>query len=267
MKNFIKLRSLLDRIPSELYNESSEAEIMEALMDGLDQIPKVLTYEPRIELFEIIDGKIQLPKYIKEINSVRWQSSNPSSECITELETVCGCEVEPSDLNPDICRLPITYQMWLDSRCYRENFTLLKYKGSHSSLISNNCECYKSTCSESFVVTPQKMMYLTINSGWVCIEYDTPVCDEDNEILITDSSKLNEYLISYVITRHWENRQFTKESQSANFFDKYSQRTALLLRQAKGSLDLRQVDINTISNLDGQFKKLIKLPEIMFYVR
>jgi len=268
MKNFIKVRSILDNIPSSLFEEDSEAAFLDRLMDGLKLLPNIVQYEPRIELFEIVDGKVQLPKYIRTINRVDWQCSSPTTECVNELTTLsCACEEEQSDLNPDICRPTLTYQMWLDSKYFKENFKILKYVGIDKSLISNDCECLYTNCNETFVVTPQKTMYLSIDSGFICVNYDSPVCDDKGEILIPDNQIVIEFLVAYAIAKHWENRQFTKESNAINFYEKYNQRQALLLRQARGSVMMSQLDAIDIASLNGQFTKLIKLPEILFYAR
>lgn len=268
MKSFIKLQTVLNRIPKTLFNESSEADFLDWMLDGLKLLPQTIHYEPKIELFEIIDGKVQLPNYVKQISSVSWQETDPSDECIKDLQTTCGCEDEQSDINSRICKPAITYKMWLDSPYYKNNYKVLKYAGTDKSLISNTCDCWKSNCHESFVVTPQKTMYLTLNDGFVCVTYEAPVCDEDGNILIPDTALLHEFLATYAIYKHWEERQFSKEEQAGSFYQEYKNKQALLLRQTKGDHHLRNFNIaNTVDIIGGQYKKLIKIPEILFYAR
>ena len=262
MKSFIPLSQVLDSIPSALFEEESEASFYDRFLDALRLLPDVLIYEPKIELFEIVGGRVQLPKYVKQINSVRWQESNPSEE------DICSISVpEGQDTNPDVCKPMITYQMWLDSPYFKNNYVPLKFVGTDKSLISNSCENLCSGCSESFVVTPQKTMYLSIDSGFICVNYNSPVCDEEGNILIPDNQLLVEYLVAFAISKHWENRMFTKETQAANFYQDYRQKQALLFRQVRGELFLAQTNIRDIVNVNGQFTKLIKLPELLFYAR
>ena len=111
-------------------------------------------------------------------------------------------------------------------------------------------------------------MYLSIDSGYVCIEFDAPVCDENGELLIPDYPILHEYLIAFAICKHWENRQFTKEEQAGNFYERYNQKQALFFRQAKGDIHLRGYNVaNTVEIIGGQYRKLVKLPEILMYAR
>jgi hypothetical protein len=234
--------------------------------DGLRLLPNAITYEPKIEFFEIVDGKVVLPKEVKQINSVMWQCSEPTKDCIDNLLD-CSVQEEPSDINPAICRPSITYKMFLDSPYYNQHFKILKYVGINKSLISPNCPCRQSTCSETFVVTPQKIMHLSLETGYICVNYDTPACDEDGNILIPEDEIVNQFLVTYAISKHWENRQFSKEEQATNFYDKYNQKQALLLRQARGQLLLKAVDFANLMDINGQFTKLIKLPEILFYAR
>ena len=45
MKTFIKLSSLLGRIPKALFKESPEADFLDWMEDGLRLLPRVLQYE------------------------------------------------------------------------------------------------------------------------------------------------------------------------------------------------------------------------------
>jgi len=267
MKNFIKLRSLLSSIPASLFEESPEADFLDWMLDGLKFLPDSVYYEPKIELFEIVDGIVQLPKYVKVINSVHWQCSDPSTECVTDLQTICGCEVESSDTNEAICAPTITYKMWLDSPYFQQNYRLLKDIGTDKSLISSTCPNLYQTCSETFIVTPQKKMYLSLNEGFISVNFDAPICDENGDILIPDIQILHEFLIAYAIHKHWEYRQFTKEEQARTLYQDYLQQQSILLRQARGNIFLRGVNFANLMDINGQYAKLIKLPEIMFYAR
>lgn len=268
MKSFIKLNTVLNKIPRSLFEEDSEANFLDWLLDGLKLLPQVVYYEPKMELFEIIDGRVQLPNYIKQINSVSYQETDPSDECITDLQTTCGCTDEAAYVDGRVCAPAITYKMWLDSPYYNDNYKVLKYAGTDKSLISNSCDCLTSNCHESFVVTPQKTMYLTLDSGFICVTYEAPICDENGDILIPDIPLLHEYLATYAIYKHWENRQFTKEEQAGNFYQEYNQKQAMLLRQTKGDFLLRNFNIaNTLDIIGGQYQKLIKIPEILYYAR
>lgn len=268
MRTFIKLKTLLGKIPKVLFEESPESEFYDSMLDGLNLLPSVVGYEPQMELLEIVDGKVQLPKHVKRINHVSYQETDPTDECISNLQTTCGCTDESSDLNPDICRPAITYKQWLDSPYYKQNYKTLKYIGTDKSMLSNNSACHSSRCSETFVITPTKTMYFSLDCGFICVEYEAPVCDEKGDLLIPDHGILHEFLISFAIYKHWENRQFTKEEQSGNFYQAYSQKQALLLRQAKGDHLLRNFNVANINDiLGGTYKKLIQIPEILFYAR
>jgi len=270
MKSFITLRSLLGRIPKSLFEESQEVDFLDWMMDGLKLLPSTLQYEPKIELFEFTNGKLQLPKYVKQINSVYWQKENPSEDCIKSLEDSCipTVEEEGQDINPAVCKPMITYQMWLDSPYFKTTFTALKYRGTDKSLFSNNCCNLTSSCTEWFSVTHEKMLYISLDCGHLCVNYDSPVCNEVGDILIHDIGILHEFLVAYAIYKHWENRQFVKEEQAGNFYQAYDQKQALLLRQVKGDHLLRNVNIDLVVQINGgNYLNLTKLPEKMFYAR
>lgn len=268
MKNFRSIRSILSNIPKTLFQETNESDFMDYMLDAIQLLPQTIRYEPKIEVFEIVDGKVQLPKYVRQINSVMWQCSDPSKECLDSLLTTCtDTSSEPSDLIPAVCKPMITYKMFLDSPYFKENYKIIKYVGTDKSLISNDCPCKFASCAETFVVTPQKTMYLSIDKGFICVNYDSPVCDENEDILIPDEQILVEYLVAYAISKHWENRQFSKEEQARNFYQDYHQKQAILHKQARGRLMLSAVDFANLMDINGQYTKLIKLPEILFYAR
>jgi len=262
MKSFVKINSLLSRIPKVLFEESQEADFIDWMTDGLQLLPNTIQYESKLGFFEFAEGKLQLPKEVKKINSIKWQCSEPTQECLEELVTE-----DTTDLDLK-CIKPLTYGIWLDSMLYRNHYETLKYAGTDKSLVSYDCECRTTSCTEEFVITPTKMMYLTVDSGYLCINYDAPVCDEDGQFLIPDVAILHEFLVAYAIHKHWENRQFTKEEQAGNFYQQYFQKQALLLRQAKGDHLLRNFNMyNAMEITGGQYKRMIQLPEKLFYAR
>ena len=104
MKSFVKISSLLSRIPKVLFEESPEADFIDWMTDGLQLLPNTIQYEPKLGFFEFAEGKLQLPKDVKKINSIKWQYSDPTPECLEELTT----EEDTTDLDLK-CIKPLTY--------------------------------------------------------------------------------------------------------------------------------------------------------------
>lgn len=259
MITYISLKNILTKIPSALIDESDEIEFLDWFMDALKQLPQVIQYQPKIEIFEIVSGKVILPKYIKQINNIYYQFCEPTkSECLELIP-------EAADLNPNVCKPTITYQMFLDSPFYKNNFTLLKYIGQDKSLLSTNCPNLGCASTETFVITAEKVMYLSLQSGWLCINYDAPVCNEYGELLIPDNQNIIEFLVNYAIFKHWENRKFLKEEQANNFSQEYLQRAEIALRKARGDHFLKNINIQNVADIQSNLGKLISLPQIYLH--
>lgn len=256
MTNYIPITNVLARIPQSLFEDSNESDFIDWFMDGLKELPQVIQYQPKIEMFEIINSKVILPKYVKQINSIYYQLDNITEEETSEL--VC----EPTDLNPDICKPTITYQMFLNSIYYKNKLSLLKYIGQDKSLLCKTCPNLSCAETETFVITPEKIMYLSLKEGWICINYDAPVCAEDGVILIPDNQDLINFLIVYSIAKHWENRKFLKEEQANNFHQEYLQKAEIALRKARGGHFLRNINAENVVDIQSSLQRIIKLPQL-----
>lgn len=254
MTNYIPLTTLLSKVPQSLFEEANEADFIDWMLDGLKELPNVIQYQPRIEMFEIVNSKVILPKYVKTINWIRYQTS----ETTEDLLTLCG---EPEDINPAMCKPTITYRMFLNSD-YFKRMSLLKYIGQDKSLLCSSCPNLHCANTETFIITPQKVMYLSLKEGWLCINFDAPVCSEDGDILIPDNQSLIDFLIAYATAKHWENRKFLKEEQAANFHQEYLQRAEILLRKARGSHFLRNLNVENIVDLESQLLKLVSVSRL-----
>ena len=263
--NYIPLKDILRNIPKALFNDSEEYEFLDWFLDGLKLLPFSIRYQTKVEIFEIVGGKLVLPKYIKKINGIYYQVSKPSDDCY--VDDITEQTPEPADVNPAVCKPMITYQMFLDSQFFTQNFNLLKYVGQDKSLLCDNCPNLRCGSPETFVITPEKIMYLSLQEGWVCVNFETPICNENGDYLIPDNQALIEFLVAFAIYKHWENRQFTKEEQSGNFYNSYLQKAEILLKKAQGDHLLRNINIHTISDIQGLLPRFISLPREMYYAR
>lgn len=242
------LNDILYQIPQPLLNEWGVDNFLLKFQEALYQVPSILTYIDKIELFEITDGKLKLPSYMKKINQVLFLCKEPSNIDLASLE----CE-------------NLTYNIFLNSIYYQNNFIHLKYNGKDKSMLSESCLNQGLSCSEGYVITPEKMLYTTFNQGYLCIHYSTLLCDEEGNIIIPHNQNLIEYLTSYAIAKHWEERMFTKEEQAANFYQMYWQKAELWLRKLRGEVFLSNINPENYNN--SILHVLKKLPTKLIYER
>lgn len=268
MNNFVSLRSLLTTIPKAIFNETDESDILFWFREGLRLLPSITATETKVEIFEIVDGAVQLPKYIKVINSVDYMYKEPTEDCLKSYSECLYTEDEPEDLIPQVCKPQIYYKMFVDSPYYKNNYTLLKYVGSDKSLLCQNCPNLYCDNTNNFVLTREKMLYTNFNCGFICVNYDTEVCDSSGNLMIPDFQEVHNFLQSYAIKRHLEERMFGKEEGISSMYQMYSQKSDIEYNKARGVIMLKQLNPQTIEGINnGWFRRFIKLPSVVVYER
>lgn len=266
--NYIKLESVLRLIPKPLLLHSSKYDFLSWMLDALNFLPSIIRYENKVEILEFSDYKSQLPENLALINTVAYLYKEPCSEDIDSLQTcIEDNENNEETVSPGIdgC-VQLRYSMFLDSPYYRNNFMYLRHAGKKSPIICSDCPNLYATCSEHFTIDKYCTMHLSIKEGFLCIDYESkgdPDC-----ILIPDDQFVQNFLATYAIHKHWEERSAAKEDGAFQYEQLYSQRAEILKRSAKGSIILKNTDHNTISNIvGGMYNKLIKIPEKYVYSR
>lgn len=270
MITYTPLAAALRYIPKPLYSYSTEADFLSWMLDGYRELNLNSRYEGKVQIFEIHDNKIVLPQEIKEINMVTHMFKQPISADINSL-TDCLCNPDlassPEDTNA-VCSYSLSYKLFLDSSYYNNNYTPLRYVGNSSSILCKNCPNKNTPCQQTFTVDSNRVLHTSLCEGFLCIDYDTEVTDEDGNILIPDIQALRQYLSYFAQARHWEERAAIKEQSAPQMFQDYLAKAEIYLRKVRGIDGLRRLDANSISGMqwDG-YQKLIKIPEQYVYSR
>lgn len=267
MRNFVTLRSLLNRLPKAVKEESPTIDFLKWFIEGLRLLPDITATINKIEIVEIVHGKVQLGEYVKGLNEIRYLSEEPTEKCL-ESFAACVQEPEPQDLIPQVCKPGLNYQMFLDSPYYKRNYTLMTFVGEDKSILCKNCPNLYCDSKYTFVVTPEKILYTNLQDGWLCINYDTELCNENGDLMIPDIAQVHEFLIYYALMKHFQNRMFTKEEQTINFYQMYEQKSNVFFLKARGEIIARGINPHTIQQLiSGQLFALIQIPETYVYAR
>lgn len=270
MTNYIPLRNVLRLIPKPLLQQSQEADFLSWMLDAYRDLPSPARTISKVEIFEIIDGKVELPSRIKEINLVTWMKQEPCSDDLNSLQD-CVDNPEPEETwynTESICRYTLNYKMFLDSIYYHNNFMPLKYYGTSDSILCKDCPNKYYTCMYGFSVTPERIMYLDLKDGFICIDYESEILDEDGNYLIVDYPKVQEYLYKYAMYKHWEERAAMKEEGAGQIYVNMLQQAEIARKAARGQILGRNMDPANIQKINGgQYKKLIRVPEVYVYAR
>jgi hypothetical protein len=272
MTNYIPLQHALRQIPKSLFKEAEEVDFLSDMLNALKELPSISRTESKISIFEIIDGKVSLPKELKYINLVSYLSSNPDQNSLNSLlSCIENPEAEETWYNntESICRYAINYKMFLDSAYYNNNFAPLKYVGNSTDIVKKDSpNRFLHSGINTYTVDKSKCLHSSITDGFLAIDYDIDLRNENGDFLIPDYPEVVQYLAKYAIMKHWEDRQNSKEEQANALYQKYQQETEIYFRKAKGEILLRNADLNTIANVvNNSYSNLIKIPEKFIYAR
>jgi len=266
MINFIKLDSVLARLPKPLFKESQKADFLAWFQEALDFIPDAYLSERKIKIFELNEYKVKLPEDIKVINLVTYLTYDPTEEDLTSLSNcISSCEdnesVSTQEDTNNICKYTINYKLFLDSAYYNNNYIPLKYVGNLKGLTGIVAKFYPEIQHKNgFSVDSCRVLHTEFKDGFIAIDYDSSILNED--CLIVDNAKLIDYLQKYAMYKHWQERASAKEEGAFQMAQTIRNETEIALRRAKGSLMLSGLDFEKIQNITfGQFNQLIKLPE------
>lgn len=257
------INSVVARLPKPVLEESSMSDVKGWILDGLRLLPDGVLYAPKIGFFELEDGKMYLPKDVHTVNSVIWQHTDPDESCcnsITEnIEQPCYT-CDPYEVRTQVCKPLIYFSIFLYSNYYNRCFTTLRYAGKDKSLLTGGCPNLSCNNRPSFVITPDKILYTqSFDCGWLCINYNALLCDESGEVMIPDNQTMFEFLISYVMWKHWEERAMLKEENAVQMYDRYKQEKDILYRKARGNYMLRNVEIDLlIEATKGSYARLLQ---------
>lgn len=259
MRNYITLRSVLGHLPGPVKTEGRTIDFLLWFLEALRTLPDVTTTVSKMMIVEIVNGKVELDKSIKLLNEVRYLSCAPTESCFESL-SACVTATTPQDLTPQVCEPTINFKMFLDSPYYKRNYSLMRYVGEDRSLLCKNCPNNMCDSTYTFTVTPEKILYTTLQDGWLCINYDTEVCDDNGDLLIPDVIEIIQYLVSYALMKHFEQRMFLKEEQTFNFFQTYRQQAEIFFKKARSKVMLSGLNPNGIQDLYRPYYNLIQIP-------
>lgn len=271
MTNYTPMESALRLVPKALFEQANRYDFLSWMLDGYRELKLREEYERNVKVLEIVDGKVELPNDIKEINVVSFLYKEPTNEDLYSLKS-CVCDQTETTTNTedtnDVCQYSLSYRMFLNSQYYNNNYVLMQYKGNSSTLLCRNCPNKTSRCQYSFTIDKDKVLYSNVTEGFICIDYDTEVKDENNIPMIPDSQEIKQYLSYYAQYRHWEERASSKEESAHSMADRALQKANLYYNKVKGSRNLRALDANTIANVRADaYNKWIKIPEFYVYSR
>lgn len=271
MIKYVSIKSALRFIPKPLFRQSNELDFMSWMLDAYRELDLPATFENKVQIFEIDNGKLELPQEIKEINLISYLANEPSNNDIYSL-TDCICNPESNANEEDTnnpCQYTLSYKMFLTSSYYKNNYAPLLYVGNRTqSLLCNDCPNLHSSCKNTFTIDKDNILHTNLDKGYLCIDYTTEMVDENGEFLILDLTEVKRYLAYYAEYQHWRERAAVKEQSAGNMAQDALIKAETWLKKCRGILILRGINPHDIANVQGgAFNRLINLPEKYVYSR
>lgn len=270
MTKYVSLKSALRFIPKPLFQQSTELDFLSWMLDAYRELDLPVTLESKVQIFEIVDGKLQIPEEVKTINLISYLHTNPSTTDLNSF-TDCICNAESNANTEDTnnpCQYTLAYKQFIDSPYYKNNYTPLLYKGNNSDLLCSNCPNKYSECQNVFSIDKNRILRTNIDSGYLCIEYDTEMMDCDGDFLIVDITELKRYLAYYAEAQHWRERAAVKEQSAMNMAQDALTKAEIYFKKIRGILLMSGINPQNITSAqyDG-YQKYLKLPEKYVYSR
>jgi hypothetical protein len=269
MINYISIKSALRFIPKPLFSQSTDLDFMSWMLDGYRQLDVPQIYESKVKIVEIVNGSVELPQEIKEINLITYLDKEPTETDIYSL-TDCICNTESNANDADTnnpCQYTLAYKQFLDSAYYKNNYSPLLYKGNSSTLLCSNCPNHYAKCQNVFTIDKNNILHTNINSGFLCLDYDTEM-KNDSDFLILDLTEIKQFLAYYAIAKHWEERASIKEQSADRMAQDALIKAETYLKKARSIVIMRGINPQNITSAqyDG-YQHYLKLPERYVYSR
>lgn len=272
MIRYTSIRAALRFIPTSLYEHNNEADFLSWMLDGLRLLNlSSISCENAIDIFEIKNNKVILPKEIKEINLITYLANDPSKADLSSFsDCICNPESDNNGVDTNnICKYTLAYKLFLDSPYYNNNYAPLHFKGRYTdSILCSDCPNRFYSCENWFTLSKEGILHTNLTCGFLCIDYAKEILDEDGNYQIPDLTTLKQFLAYYAIAKQWENRAASKEQAA----DRYAQdaliKAEIFLNKVQGSTELRSIDRNAIAAMMGDsYMRFIKIPERYVYAR
>lgn len=265
MTKYIPIEAILNNFPESLRNEVGDTTLVSFALEGYDMLGLPEQHETKIQFFEIIDYKLELPDDIMEINYVTYMASEPEDCDCQALASACGAPevLDFETRSNEICNYTINYKIFLDSPLYNKNFKPLKYVGTlnRDSLCGNCKNRFCHDCSETFAIDKNRMLWTSLQEGFLCIEYAARM-EQDGSLMIIDDPKIKRFLRLYAIAMSLQDRDLQDGNTK---YIQYNREAEMALKAAKGRRILRGIDPNFVSEISftqTANQKFIRNPKI-----
>jgi hypothetical protein len=276
MTRYIPLNSVLNFIPKGVRDEEKDdTQLLSWALQGLRTLNISQRFEQNVCILEVKNHRVQLPDSIRKINSIHHLHREPTEEeannfeCCINQDVLCGCDISDLEPNDDptstenICRLPVYYQLFIDSNYFQNCWSYMKYTGVRKGLHCPSCpNLFCNSCVETYAIDTNLNMMTSFKDGFVCVDYVAEPKDTAGNFLIPEDTDLQQGLSYYIQAMHWNNRASRKEQGAFQYYIQYLNLGERLLTKAKGKHLLKAIDKDLIYIITNNSHRLLRTPKV-----
>ncbi len=263
--------------------------IEEYASQAVDLIGVDKAYERDVCLLTVSNHRASLPRDLKYIEAVSYQYRKPSPSEVTKLTESLSSSVtetvendgtrtitntlttmfttpgEYTNNQEHIVRIQHqgvlnTYQIWMDSSLYSNNFTLMKMinRPFSSNFHCDNCPNYHCECEEVYSITPDRVLQTSLETGNICISYLKRAVNDCGDIMIPDDDDFKRALAAYVQMRYANEKMWMHEDNMFRLYYEFRKEWELLSSKVRGKFIMKYADLDSIAIANKPLAGLIR---------
>lgn len=250
MINYTSIETVIPLLPRGIRRQLDKTEILAHIVDGYNELELPGETEPIAQLFEVKKHMVKLPSEVKTINLVTHLANQPTE---AEEEEFVECIVATESTTPDcencVGNYILAHKTFITSDYYNNNYYPMKYIGNMSKICDACFNRFCHDCSETFSIDHNKTMWTSFKEGFVCVDYDRLICDEEGYIKIIDDPNIKRYLAYFVEYQYWRNRSIEADQAAYRHQKEAQSNMNVYYNKARGSTLSKQVNRHLLAEV------------------
>jgi len=245
MINYTSAEKVIPTLPSSILRNEDKTKILSWVYKGFQELNLPQNNQVKCCIYTVKNHKAQLCSDVRSIVSVTKYNENISP---FSLEPYLST-MEDGELERDcVGNYTLNSELFLASYDYKNSFLPLKYIGNSAYVSSKCCNLFAHNCNDTYSITPDRYINTSNKEGQFCVVYNSHVRDSFGNLMILDLPEVINYLRSYVIYSHLEDRVLTEE-RMIGVSDREFQKMNNLYKKARGKAILMSTNYKTLAEL------------------
>lgn len=254
-------------IPEIEYNKQ-EVEIL--VWNAINDINIRQMLEQKVMLLEVENHRADLPKGLKEIESVTRYSGLYNDEAYYPPVDEVGLEyneivpqygnVIQTSAQQVSAIIPLLPYSFLTTPFYQNYFSRLKPRNTPNAAKYQCKECpnYYAEDAETYDITVNNQINVSFQEGLLCMSYLSIPVDEYNNLIIYEDEMVLKCIANYVMYKYWEKQLNLRVDGAVSMYKMYQAQYLVTKRDLYGKQVVKSMDYNAMRYLSyGRLKDIL----------